>query len=51
MLIDILKEIAGPIGAAAWLAPWIYSLFSKPKLNARLVSYCINDGLFNNENI
>ncbi|MDD2747356.1 MAG: hypothetical protein PHG39_07375 [Acidithiobacillus ferrooxidans] len=41
---------SGPIGAAAWLAPWVYKRFSRPSLKGRLVSHFENAGNFNGKN-
>jgi len=45
--INSLVAISGPIGAAAWLAPWVYKKFSRPSLKGRLVSHFENSGEFN----
>jgi hypothetical protein len=42
-----LMVISGPIGAAAWLAPWAYKMISRPSLKGRLVSHFENAGEFN----
>lgn len=45
--INSLVAISGPIGASAWLAPWVYKKFSRPSLKGRLVSHFENAGEFN----
>lgn len=45
--LNSLVAISGPIGAAAWLAPWAYKKFSRPSLKGRLVSHFENSGEFN----
>lgn len=42
-----LVVFSGPIGAAAWLAPWVYKKISRPSLRIRLVSHFKNAGEVN----
>ena len=48
-LIKFLVEACGPIGAAAWFAPWVFKKLSKPSLEGKLVSHYENSGTFNGE--
>ena len=48
--LNYLVLFSGPIGAAAWLAPWVYKKISRPSLRGRLVSHFENLGQFNGKN-
>jgi hypothetical protein len=50
MLLEILREISGPIGAAAWLAPFVYQKLKKQRISSQLISYLSMNGNYNNKN-
>lgn len=44
----MIQWILSIAGALAWLAPWVYSKYRRPKIKGKLISEFSNKGRFNN---